>query len=164
MEEERDSSTGSVWNVIGFLCIAYVAYYFGWPYVQSFLAHREMVQQEKTAPSLAEYKQRATPMNYRDGLLEQYPKGKLLEADGKVFEVEDNHDLLAFIKKERYFNDYQDNAVEFVFSKPVKLMSGDILHVFGRYGGTETGTGLLGQTIKNPVLKVDYFTVEGKAG
>ncbi|MES1951997.1 hypothetical protein S4A8_14130 [Salinisphaera sp. S4-8] len=110
-------------------------------------------------PTEASYENDALQLDYRKATLNEYDEGQKLKFVGSVNQI--IGDDMAMIQTERVeFLGYMGQPVLLTFSKRSKIITDDVVKVFGRYNGTQKYETVLGQEKEDPIIQVDYYYIQ----
>lgn len=96
-------------------------------------------------------------IDYRKGMLEDYPKDTQLHFDGVVLQVANDTTVLMTIGT-------TDNIVWIEFNEKPRLLEGDVARIYGKYAGTSTYEAITGEQKKAPVLIADFLRIAQEQG
>jgi hypothetical protein len=109
-------------------------------------------------PELSDYHSKATPLDYRKGMLSEYEQGTLFEITGRVTQVIDSSSILVATKKSS-FNNYIDDLLLVSLQQKPDFIEDDILHIQARYLGTQRYRTVLRKINEVPAMQADYIKV-----
>jgi hypothetical protein len=109
-------------------------------------------------PEISDYQSKATSLDYRKGMLNEYEKGVLFEVIGRVTQVINSSSIMIATKKSS-FNNYADDLLLVALQQKPDFIEDDIIHIQGRYLGTQRYRTVLNSTNEVPSMQADYIQV-----
>ncbi len=110
-------------------------------------------------PTEASYESNAVEIDYRKATLGEYDQGQQLDFVGSVNQIIGD-DMAMIQTKQVEFLGYLGQPVLLTFSKRSKIITGDVVRIFGRYNGTQKYETVLGQEKEDPIIQVDYYYIQ----
>jgi len=113
---------------------------------------------DEPSPSREDYQALQQDLDYRKAMLGDYEDGELIITRGEIAQVFRETNILLDTEFDEMWG-YLGEKVWLKLEEKPRVLEGDVIEVFARYGGTQKYESTFGAEQEVPMLKVDYIDV-----